>query len=103
MPHGPEAAKSGVELVELRVLDGPNRFFTRPAVKLEFSGEHPGDADEVAASAALAIRRLHNALHLPEPRLTTRRSADRRRSAVAFVWRRRTVSQVIGSAAARLA
>jgi len=103
MPHGPKAAKSGVELVELRVLDGPNRFFTRPAVKLEFSGEHPGDADEVAASAALAIRRLHNALHLPEPRLTTRRSADRRRSAVAFVWRRRTVSQVIGSAAARLA
>ena len=34
MPHA--AALDGVELLELRVLDGPNRFFNRPAVKLEF-------------------------------------------------------------------
>ena len=30
--------------VELRVLDGPNRFFSRPAVKLEFRGDEPGAA-----------------------------------------------------------
>ena len=38
----PTAADADVELVELRVLDGPNRFFTRPAMKLEFAGGEPG-------------------------------------------------------------
>src|SRR6266542_7148020 len=28
------ASPAGVELIELRVLDGPNLYFTRPAVKL---------------------------------------------------------------------
>ena len=97
-PHEPE-----VELLELRVLDGPNRFFTRPAVKLEFQGSSPGDASTVAAAAALAVRRLHHALDLAEPRMRTRHSFDRRRTAIAFVWRRRTISQAIGAAAARLA
>ena len=89
--------------MELRVLDGPNRFGTRPAVKLEFSADEPGAAASVAASAALAIRRLHVALELPEPRITTRHSVDGRRTAIAFPWRRRTISQSIGAAAARLA
>ena len=103
MPRGADPADSTVELLELRVLDGPNRFFTRPAVKLEFVGEQPGAADEVAAGAALAVKRLHNALDLPEPRITTRRSVDRLRTAVAFAWRRRAVAQAIGAASARLA
>lgn len=94
---------SSVELLELRVLDGPNRFFTRPAVKVEFVGSHPDLTDGVAASAALAIKRLHRALDLPEPRLATRHSTDRRRTAIAFAWRRRAISQAIGAAAARLA
>jgi cyanophycin synthetase len=100
---GPVDAAESVELVELRVLDGPNRFFTRPAVKIEFESDEPGAAATVAASAAIAIRRLHVALELPEPRITTRHSVDRRRSAVAFAWRRRTVAQAIGASAARLA
>ena len=95
--------RDGVELIELRVLDGPNRFFTRPAVKLEFGGDEPGAAAEVAASAALAVRRLEHALGLPEPRIRTRHSVDRRRTAIAYPWRRRTISQAVGSAAARLA
>ena len=105
MPPPAEDADSGleVELVELRVLDGPNRFGTRPAVKLEFRGETPGEAATIAASAALAIRRLHVSLDLPEPRIATRHSVDRRRTAIAFPWRRRTISQSIGAAAARLA
>jgi cyanophycin synthetase len=93
----------GVEFVELRVLDGPNRFFTRPAVKLEFAGPEPGEAADVGASAAVAVRRLHAALDLPEPRITARQSVDRRRTAIAYPWRRRTISQAIGAAAARLA
>jgi len=94
---------SKVELLELRVLDGPNRFFTRPAVKLEFAGTEPGTAAEAAARAALAVRRLKVALGLPEPRIVTRHSVDGLRTAIAYPWRRRTISQEVGAAAARLA
>jgi cyanophycin synthetase len=103
MPPEAEPRDSDVELVELRVLDGPNRFFTRPAVKLEFAGSQPGQAAEAAASAALAVKRLSLALDLPEPRMTTRHSVDRLRTALAFPWRRRTISQSIGASAGRLA
>jgi cyanophycin synthetase len=103
MPREDEPGQPDVELVELRVLDGPNRFFTRPAIKLEFSSPEPGAAAAVAASAALAVRRLKHALGLPEPRIATRHSVDRRRTAVAFPWRRRTISQAVAAAAARIA
>ena len=103
MPPDAEQRDADVELVELRILDGPNRFFTRPALKLEFVGAKPGRAAEAAASAALAVKRLSVALDLPEPRMTMRHSVDRLRTAVAFPWRRRTISQGIGAAAARLA
>jgi cyanophycin synthetase len=100
----PEATpREGVELLELRVLDGPNRFFTRPAVKLEFGADEPGAAAEVARVAGEAVRRLHTGLDLAPPRLRSRHSADARRSVVAFPWRRRTIAQAIGAAAARLA
>jgi len=92
-----------VELVELRILDGPNRFFTRPALKLEFRADEPGRAAEVAAEAGEAVRRLHVGLGMPAPRVSLRESIDGLRAAVAFPWRRRTVSQSIGSSAARIA
>jgi cyanophycin synthetase len=92
-----------VELLELRILDGANRFFRRPAVKLEFGSETPGAADSVAVAAAEAVRGLHTGLGLAAPRVTSRRSVDGRRVAVAFPWRRRTISQSIGAAAARVA
>jgi len=92
-----------VELLELRVLDGPNRFFTRPAVKLDFGADSPGPASDVAATAGLAVRRLYVALDLPVPRLTVRPSADRRRASLVFSWRRRAIAQSIGAAAARMA
>ncbi|MCA1587512.1 MAG: Mur ligase [Chloroflexi bacterium] len=103
MPREADAPGSEVELVELRVLDGPNRFFTRPAVQLEFRGEAPGDAHAVARAAASAIRALHVRLDLPSPRTTARHSVDRRRTTLAFPWRRRAIAQAIGAAAARLA
>ncbi len=103
MSRQPGNGEPDVELVELRVLDGPNRFFRRPAVKLEFSGPEPDLAAGIAAAAAEAVRRLHGALDLREPRITERHSADRLRTAMAFPWRRRTISQSIGAAAARLA
>jgi cyanophycin synthetase len=93
---------SDSELAELRVLEGPNRFFTRPAVKLEFCSSSPGQAMRVAEAAGEAIRRLHLELALPAPRLTFRRSVDDLRAVVAYPWRRRTISQSIGAAAARV-
>ena len=93
----------GAELLELRVLDGPNRFFVRPAVKLEFTAPQAGAADEVARVAGGLVRRLHEELDLPAPRLAHRSSVDGLRSLVAYPWRRRTISQSIGAAAARIA
>ena len=105
LPAMPSEAppRGGVELLELRVLDGPNRFFTRPAVKLEFGSAEAGAAAEVASAAGDAVRRLHTGLDLAPPRLTMRHSVDARRAMVAYPWRRRTIAQAIGAAAARLA
>jgi cyanophycin synthetase len=100
MPHA--AASDGVELLELRVLDGPSRFFNRPAVKLEFGAREAGAAAAVAHEAGEVVRILHAGLDLPEPRLTTRESIDHRRAAIAYPWRRRTIAQAIGSAAVRI-
>jgi cyanophycin synthetase len=100
----PQAASAdGVELLELRVLDGPNRFFTRPAVKLEFGADQPGAAAEVATAAGEAVRHLYAGLELHPPRLTARDSADRRRAAIAFPWHRRAIAQAVGTAASRVA
>ena len=104
LPAMPQAARAeGVELLELRVLDGPNRFFTRPAIKLEFGADEPGAAAAVATAAGQAIRHLHAGLELNPPRLTMRDSADRRRAAIAFPWRRRALAQAVGTAASRVA
>lgn len=103
MPGRSQAAEASVELVELRVLDGPNRFFTRPAIKLEFAGARPGAAQNVARTAGDEVVSLHLELGMPAPELTVRDSSDGLRAIVAYPWRRRTISQAIGAAAARLA
>ena len=54
----------------------------------------PGRAGDQAAPQAL---------DLPQPRIATRRSVDELRVAIAFGWRRRTISQAIAAAAGRLA
>jgi cyanophycin synthetase len=102
MPSQPRA-RPEAELLELRVLDGPNRFFVRPAVKLEFAANSPGVAESVAQAAGADVRSLYEGLGLPPPRLTSRVSVDGLRALVAYPWRRRTISQAIGSAAARVA
>lgn len=96
-------AAGGVELLELRVLDGPNWFFTRPAVKLEFRSARPGEAARVATAAGELIGRLQQGLGDPVQPLAHRESVDRRRAIVAFPWRRRTIAQATAAAAARVA
>jgi cyanophycin synthetase len=100
MPHA--AASDGDELLEMRVLDGPNRFFNRPAVKLEFGAPETGAATAAAHEAGEMVRTLHAGLDLPLPRLTLRESFDHRRAAVAYPWRRRAIAQAIGTSAARI-
>ena len=76
MPDAGTPDADSTELTELRVLDGPNRFFSRPAVKVEFAAEEPGLAAGAATRAGEAVRALYTALELQPPRLTFRRSAD---------------------------
>ena len=96
------AAKPAVELLELRVLEGPNRFTNRPAIKIEFQGD-PEAAAGAARAAGEAVRRLHHGLGVPAPRVVFRESEDGRRALAAFAWRRRVIAQAIAGAAARLA
>ena len=103
MPDSRPHEDDATELIELRVLDGANRFFSRPAVKLEFANPEPGRAAAVAERAGKMVRALYAAIDLPPPRVTLRRSVDDLRAVVAFPWRRRTISQSIGAASARLA
>jgi cyanophycin synthetase len=91
-----------VELLELRVLEGPNRFANRPAVKLEFHGE-PEAVRRVTRDAGELIRHFHHELGFPAPRVTYRRSEDGTRAMAAFAWRRRVIAQSIAGAAARVA
>jgi len=96
------AAEPAVELLELRVLEGPNRFTNRPAIKIEFQGD-PEAVAGVARAAGEAVRRLHHGLGVPAPRVVFRESEDGRRALTAFAWRRRVIAQAIAGAAARLA
>jgi len=96
------AAEPAVELLELRVLEGPNRFINRPAIKIEFQGD-PEAVAGVARAAGEAVRRLHHGLGVPAPRVVFRESEDGRRALTAFAWRRRVIAQAIAGAAARLA
>ncbi len=91
-----------VELLELRVLEGPNRFANRPAIKIEFQGD-PEAVVRVARDAGELVRHLHHELGFPAPRVTFRRSDDGTRAMAAFAWRRRTIAQAIAGAAARVA
>ena len=77
MPQRAGRRGRGVELVELRVLDGPNRFFTRPAVKLEFAGTEPGDAAHVAEAAGARSGGCQSSSAFREPRLATTRVGRR--------------------------
>jgi len=95
-------AGAAVELAELRVLEGPNRFANRPAIKLEFTGPS-GAALTAAHVAGAAIRELHHALGFPVPRVTFRSSEDERHAVAAFAWRRRAIAQAVATAAARVA
>ncbi len=91
-----------VELLELRVLEGPNRFANRPAIKIEFQGD-PEAVVRVTRDAGELVRHLHHELGFPAPRVTFRRSEDGTRAMAAFAWRRRVIAQSIAGAAARIA
>ncbi len=96
-------AEPGLELLELRVLDGPNRFFTRPAMKLEFGAATPGAAASAATRAGEAIRLQHHARDLRPETCISAQSLVTGRAAIAFPWRRRSISQAVATSASRVA
>ena len=102
-PMPPRAARRAprVELVELRVLDGPNRFFTRPAVKLEFIGTSRAPRPRSPSAPALRCDAWPTGWAPGAPN-AVRHSVDGLRSAIAYPWRRRTISQAMGASAARI-
>jgi cyanophycin synthetase len=95
-------SEPAVELLELRVLEGPNRFANRPAIKIEFQGD-PEAVAGVTRDAGELVRHFHHELGFPAPRVTFRRSEDGTRAMAAFAWRRRAIAQAIAGAAARVA
>lgn len=83
-----------MELVEIRVLDGPNLFGFEPLVKVELSGvgEEFG-VDVVAVSEA--IRQIHLDLELPEPVVGQRQLDLPGHVALTFPWQYETLARGI--------
>ncbi|PRY48618.1 cyanophycin synthetase [Knoellia remsis] len=122
------ADPAGVTATEVRVLEGPNLYFPRPAVKVTLDLTAYADADkdtvrDIARAAGLraaqvgapgseqrqrvlarlaerAVRRLSQASGTRRLGVRARPSSDRASVVVAFVWRRRGPAQVLGEAVA---
>jgi cyanophycin synthetase len=121
-------AGPGVELAELRVLEGPNLYFTRPAIKLTLGvgawlevdrrraarlGERVGLGGTQAPGNARTSQRIrylarvagHIARRLAEASgsrvgVRSRPAPEPDQVVVAFPWRRRGAAQVLGTAVA---
>ncbi len=123
-------AAPAADLVELRVLDGPNLYFPRPAIKLTLrvagwqrasaatvakAGEalgvraaaHPGEPGTeqrqriVARIAAMMVRRLAVEAGARRLAVRARPSDEVDLVVVVFPWRRRGAAEALGRAAAR--
>jgi cyanophycin synthetase len=121
-------AGRGVELVELRVLEGPNLYFTQPAMKITLGmgewleaderragrlGERvgvrgtqvpgtPGSGQRIRYLARVAghvTRRLARASGV-RVAVRSRPGPERGQVVVAFPWRRRGAAQILGEAVA---
>src|SRR6266498_1565246 len=110
------ASPDGVELVELRVLDGPNLYFTRPAVKLTVAlpGWLEASEDRVVSAAERsglpgteARRRFVSRLAAHFTRsladeagtnlaVRSRLGSEPGHVVVAFPWRRRGAAEALG-------
>ncbi|MGH2675087.1 MAG: Mur ligase family protein [Actinomycetota bacterium] len=124
------AARASVRLVELRVLEGPNLYFTRPAIKLTLSVPGWLAADERRAARIAARVRLRGAARPGAPKSEQRRrfvarltahvtrslaeatgtrlgvrsrpGHERDQVVVAYPWRRRAAAEALGAEAADL-
>jgi cyanophycin synthetase len=124
------ATRKSVRLVELRILEGPNLYFTRPAIKLTLAVPGWLAAAEERATSLARRARLRGSTRPGPPRRQQRRRfvarlaahltrvlADRAGSGlavrarpghereqivVAFPWRRRAAAEALGREAADL-
>ena len=123
-------AEEAVRLVELRVLEGPNIYFPRPAIKLtlsvpgwlELSEEQaatvanrmalsrssrsgtPGSGQRLRFAARAAAHLTRALAHASETRLAVRSrpGPEADQIVVAFPWRRRTAAEALGKEVAEL-
>ena len=127
-PSGPPGPAEPSALVELRVLDGANLYFPRPAVKLTLDLTRLLDMDEEAARSlagqvglnatrpggagtglrqrfaarlvATLVRRVAAASGTTRLAVRSRPGGDLRRIVVAYPWRRRGRAEALGRAVA---
>ncbi|HEX6230971.1 MAG TPA: Mur ligase family protein [Actinomycetota bacterium] len=119
-------AVSRVEVVELRVLEGPNRYFPRPAVKLTLAAPgllsvpedrfarlldrtasngqpgRPGSEQRRRAVARVASTLTRRLARESGVRLAVRARAEGDHVVVAFPWRRRGAAEALGREVAML-
>ena len=100
MPHRPDDAPA--TLVELRLLDGPNLYFSRAACKVVLD---IGDASEVGARALARevearTRKLAATAGVGRLAVRSRPGPEPGQLTVAFPWRRRGLARALGVALA---
>jgi cyanophycin synthetase len=105
MPHRPDGHPP--ELLELRLLDGPNLYFPRAACKvvLDISAQLTGPggearARELARDLEARTRRLAATAGTTRLAVRSRPGPEPGQLTVAFPWRRRELARALGSALA---
>jgi cyanophycin synthetase len=86
-----------MQVVEIRLLEGPNVFMLSPAVKIEFdaSGDGPGDSEptERFQPCIDLVAAIHERLGLPRPEIRLERLETPGHVALVFGWRRRAFAE----------
>ena len=100
MPHRPDDAPDN--LVELRLLDGPNLYFPRAACKVVLAVPGLGEKDTRALCRQLVLRTRELAATAGVTRLAVRArpGPEPEQVTVAFPWRRRELARALGVALA---
>jgi cyanophycin synthetase len=100
MPHRPDDAPAN--LVELRLLDGPNLYFSRAACKvvLNISGASELGARMLAREVEARTRKLARTAGVGRLAVRSRPGPEPGQLTVAFPWRRRELARALGVALA---
>lgn len=90
-----------MRLVEIRDLDGPNVFFLKPAIKIEFGLE--GASLDAVEALKPVIHHLHDLAGVVRPEIVVGPLETPEHAALAFNWHHRRFALAVADAAARVA